>query len=134
MSGKLNCTVITPEKTFYDGEIDLSVIQTHDGERAFLHNHSSFVSKLGTGEIRLKGNGSADFLFVEGGIAEVKDNKVVILAERAFSVHDLDKAQIENRLKELALRKAELAKFSPEREEISAEQTVLKARLKTALR
>ena len=134
MGGKLNCTVITPEKTFYEGEIDISVIHTHDGERAFLHNHTSFVAKLGTGEIRLKGSGSTDFLFVEGGVAEVKDNKVVILAERAFAIHDLDKAQIENRLKELESKKAGLAKFSPEREEISAEQSALKARLKTALR
>ncbi|MCL2026666.1 MAG: ATP synthase F1 subunit epsilon [Leptospirales bacterium] len=134
MGGKINCTVITPEKTFYDGEVDSSVIQTHDGGRAFLHNHTSFVAKLGVGEIRLKVDGSPEFLFVEGGVAEVKDNKVVILAERAFFIQDLDKVQIENALKDLDSRKAELAKFSPEREEISAEQSALRARLKTALR
>ena len=134
MAGKINCTVITPEKTFYDGEVDSSVIQTYDGGRAFLHNHTSFVAKLGIGEVRLKVNGLPEYLFVEGGVAEVKDNKVVILAERAFFIQDLDKVQIENALKELDLRKAGLAKFSPEKEEISAEQSVLKARLKTALR
>jgi len=134
MGGKINCTVITPERTFYDGEVDSSVIQTYDGGRAFLHNHTSFVAKLGVGEVKLRVNDSLEFLFVEGGIAEVKNNKIVILAERAFSIQDLDKVQIENALKELDLRKAELAKFSPEKEEISAAQSALKARLKTALR
>ena len=134
MGGKINCTVITPEKIFYDGEVDSSTIHAHDGGRAFLHNHTSFVTKMGVGEVKLRLNDSSDFLFVEGGVAEVKDNKIVILAERAFAIQDLDKVWIENRLNELESRKAGLAKFSPEREEISEEQSVLKARLKTALK
>lgn len=134
MSGKINCTILTPEKILYDGDVDSGIIQAFDGKRGFLHNHAALVAELGIGEVRLKSGGADEFLLIEGGIAEIKANKLIILAENAFSKQDLDKSDIENRLKQLEERKSNLAKFSPDMPGIILEQTKLKARLKTASR
>lgn len=98
---KIHCSILTPERHIYDGEIEFAVVQAYDGERGFLINHAPLVSQLGVGEVRLSDSKKTDFFVIEGGVVEMRNNKLIILAETAQSKDDLDKKQLEVRLKEL---------------------------------
>lgn len=137
MSGKIDCSILTPERTLFESQVDSIVVQAYDGEMGFLHNHTPLIAELGIGEIRLNEGGAMKYMVIEGGIVEIKNNKLVILAENALlkeDLTDLDKTAVQNRIKELAAEKMSIKKSSEEKLEIMLEHAKLKARLKVALR
>ncbi|MCX8123475.1 MAG: ATP synthase F1 subunit epsilon [Spirochaetes bacterium] len=130
MAMKLNCSVLTPERQIYEGQVDFAVVQAYDGEMGFLYNHAPLISELGTGEIRLRSGDSTEYFYVDGGFVEIKNNYLIILAQEAISKQELKPEQIESKIKEIAaLPKPET--FA-ERLNIDIELKKLKARLKVA--
>jgi F-type H+-transporting ATPase subunit epsilon len=61
MNRKINCSILTPERTLYEGDVDMAVVQAHDGEMGFLGGHAPLISELGIGEIRLKNANSTEY-------------------------------------------------------------------------
>ncbi|PKL37821.1 MAG: ATP synthase F1 subunit epsilon [Spirochaetae bacterium HGW-Spirochaetae-1] len=134
MNRKINCSILTPEKTLYEGDIDFVVVQAYDGELGFLYGHAPLIAELGIGEVRLRDHNSTDYLVIEGGIVEIKDNRLIVLAEAAISKKELKKDELEKKMKELEEQKSQLGKFSEEQTLIKLEQDKVKARLRVALR
>ncbi len=134
MSRKLNCSILTPEKPLYEGEIDFAVVQAYNGEVGFLFNHAPLISQLGVGEVRLRTPQKTDYVYIENGIVEIKDNKLIIIAEHAKKKDQLDKNDLENQLKVLSTKLIELKPFSEERMMIQADIKILKEKLKVACR
>jgi F-type H+-transporting ATPase subunit epsilon len=133
MNKKINCSILTPERTLYEGDVDMVVVQAHDGEMGFMSGHSPLISELGIGEIRLKNANSTEYFVIEGGIVEVRNNKIIILAENALKKEELDREDLQKRMNAIVVRKGQASK-SKERFEIQMEQIKLKARLKIALK
>ncbi len=130
MAMKLNCSVLTPDRMIYEGQVDFAVVQASDGEMGFLFNHAPLISELGTGEIRLRTGDKADYFFVDGGFVEMKNNDLTILAENAEKREELQKDQLESKINQLtSLEKPETFE---ERIKIDLELKKLKARLKVA--
>jgi len=77
----MNLEIITPDKTIYKGEADLVQLPGIDGSFEILNNHAPLISALIKGKIKVKKSGSEEFYEVNGGVIEVLDNKVLILAE-----------------------------------------------------
>ncbi|MCP4131885.1 MAG: ATP synthase F1 subunit epsilon [bacterium] len=132
MKRTINCSILTPEKVVYEGDIEFAVVQAHDGEMGFLFNHSALISELGVGEIRLSNDVKTEYLVVEGGIVEFLDNKMIILAESAVKKDDLDSDEIQKQLNELGSTAVD--PFSKEGYMITLEKDKLQARLKVASR
>ena len=130
MERKINCSILTPERSVYEGDVDFVVVQAHDGELGFLFNHAPLIAELGVGEIRLRQKSDVEYLFVEGGLVELRDNKLIVLAENALKRSEIDSKEIESRMKEIEA--VDLEQFSEERFEMQAELKNLKARLKVA--
>jgi F-type H+-transporting ATPase subunit epsilon len=80
----LRVELVAPESVLYEGEADMVVCRTTDGEIAFLPGHVSFLGALGVGEVRvlLPGGGEEAFA-VDGGFVEVSDDKVTVLSDAA---------------------------------------------------
>jgi F-type H+-transporting ATPase subunit epsilon len=91
----LTCSVITPEKQVLQTTANSVVFPAHDGLVGILKDRAPLLCELGTGPLRVEGGGGTKELFVDGGFAQVLDNQVTILTERAIPVEDLsrDKAQ-----------------------------------------
>ncbi len=89
MSMKLQCTILTPDRILYEGDVHFAVVQAYDGEAGFLYNHAPLVSELGIGEVRLRTGELTEFFTVEGGFVEINDNKLVILAEDAYAMRSV---------------------------------------------
>lgn len=91
MAKTFQLEVITPEKLFYEGEVEMTIVRTLQGDEGFLANHSWTVSLLATGKLKIRENGAERFrsASVSGGFIDVKD-KVVIYADSAEWPEDID--------------------------------------------
>jgi F-type H+-transporting ATPase subunit epsilon len=85
----LRVELVAPESVLYEGEADMVVCRTTDGEIAFLPGHAAFLGALGVGEVRvlLPGGGTSgageEAFSVDGGFVEVADDKVTVLSDAA---------------------------------------------------
>ena len=66
-------------------------LPAHDGEIGFLRDRAPIVCKLDAGSLRINTAGELRVLYVEGGFAEMVDNRLTILTEVAQFVDDLDR-------------------------------------------
>ena len=73
--------IITPEKKVYKGEAELINLPGSDGSFGLLNDHAPLVSTLKAGEIKVVENGKEQVFAVKGGVVEVNNNKVIVLAE-----------------------------------------------------
>ena len=132
MVNKIDCTILTPERVLFEGEVGFAVVQAHNGEMGFLFNHSPLISELGIGEVRLRDEKSTNYFVVEGGAVEIRDNKLIILAENAIPKSELKVEEIEKKMKELSSK--EVKTYSEEYFTVQAETHKMKMRLKVANR
>jgi F-type H+-transporting ATPase subunit epsilon len=97
--------LVTPTRTLYSGHAEMIVCRSVDGEIAFLANHMPYIGALDAGLVRIVGPagdsgedaaGEADIrLAVQGGFVEVKDNRVIMLADVAELASEVDAAAAE---------------------------------------
>lgn len=73
--------IVTPDKKVFSGEIDSVQVPGSKGSFAVLKHHAPIISTLEKGKVKIKERGTDSFFEISGGIIEVKDNKVIILAE-----------------------------------------------------
>ena len=85
------CTVVTPEAEAFNATVSQAILPAHDGLLGILTDRSPLLVKLGTGPLRLDVPGSAkQFFFIDGGIAQMKDNKLTILTNEATPASEID--------------------------------------------
>ena len=82
----LKVSVISPEKTLFDGSVDSMVAPAFDGEVGILPGHAPMMTLLGKGTLRLGPDGSAGRFRVDGGFLQVVDDAVRVVTERADQV------------------------------------------------
>jgi F-type H+-transporting ATPase subunit epsilon len=74
--------IITPDSTLFSGEVQLVQLPGLDGLFEILNNHAPMIAALGKGRIKLqKSDGKDHFIEINGGVLEVMQNKVLVLAE-----------------------------------------------------
>jgi F-type H+-transporting ATPase subunit epsilon len=74
--------IISPDKKIYSGKINLVQVPGSKGSFEVLNNHAPIVSTLEKGTIRLvPEHEPEEFFEIEGGIIEVKKNKIIVLVE-----------------------------------------------------
>ncbi|MFQ3575779.1 MAG: ATP synthase F1 subunit epsilon [Cytophagales bacterium] len=76
--------IVTPDSKVFDGEVEAVQIPGINGSFEILKGHAPIVSAIDSGKLRVKQTGEQHKFFdVTGGIVEVVDNKVAVLAEIA---------------------------------------------------
>lgn len=87
-------SIVTAEKTIYDGDIEMLVAPAIDGEVGILTNHHPLVTKLGPGGMKItKADKTEEYLFISGGYLEVNNNKATILADALENADQIEKEQ-----------------------------------------
>lgn len=74
--------VITPVSLVVNERVDEVVAPGEVGEFGVLPGHVPFITILAEGELRYKKGSHEKKMIVEGGIAEVRDDKVTVLTDR----------------------------------------------------
>lgn len=72
--------LITPDKKIFEGEINYIKLPGSAGGFEVLDHHAALISSLGKGKVILRSSNNEDYT-IDGGVVEVKDNKVIVLAE-----------------------------------------------------
>lgn len=86
----MRVTVISPEKSVFDGRATAVVAPAHDGEVGILPRHAPFMTLLGEGRLTVRREGESDKVFrVRGGILQVLDDVVNVIAEHAKGGNDV---------------------------------------------
>jgi len=92
----LKFKIVTPEKVIYENEIFQVSIPTTSGEITILPHHIPLVSVLKAGELKIKDKDGEHNMAVSGGFIEVRgNNEIVILADHAERVADIDISKVE---------------------------------------
>jgi F-type H+-transporting ATPase subunit epsilon len=85
------CTLVTPERQAFDGPITQAIIPAHDGLIGILTDRAPLLVKLGVGPLRLDAAGGQKQLFlVDGGVAQMKDNRLTIVTGDATPASEID--------------------------------------------
>ncbi len=99
---KIAFELVAPERLLVSEAVDMVVVPGGDGDFGVLARHAPLISTLRPGVIRIyAGREVKDRIFVAGGFAEVTAERCTILAEEAMAVGDIDKAKLEQDIKDL---------------------------------
>lgn len=75
--------IITPEKQLYNGEANLVQLPGTDGLFEILNSHAPMIAALGKGRVKVQpAEGELVFFEINGGVIEVRDNKLLVLADK----------------------------------------------------
>ncbi|WP_236138443.1 ATP synthase F1 subunit epsilon [Mongoliitalea daihaiensis] len=80
----MQLTIITPDQKVFEGEVSEATFPGASGSFQVLKNHAPLVSALDKGNVSYTTKEGKLSLVVDGGVVEVKDNKIVLLAEKVI--------------------------------------------------
>ena len=85
--------IITAEREVFSGEVDTLVAPGLEGQLGILPNHAPLMTILQPGELMVRAGGEESYLALSGGYMEVLGNQVIILADAAEDVDEIDEAR-----------------------------------------
>ena len=106
--GRLYVKVITPARVVVEGDADTVTLPGPLGTLGILPGHAALLTTLRVGELAYRSGGRDHVLAVQDGFAEVADDVVTVLADRAElpSEIDVDAAKADRAAAEAALKTA----------------------------
>jgi len=101
---KLRLRIATPDKKKYDEDADMVIMRCITGDIGILPKHEACSAILDVGVLRILNDGEELRMAVFGGIAQVRDNVVNILANDAQWPEEIDLAHVEAERDRTSLR------------------------------
>ena len=99
--------LVSPEKLAYSGEVDQVDIPGVEGDFGVLAGHAPVVAAIRPGILTITVGGTHQKVIVLGGLAEMSDKGLTVLADVATSTADLDRAQFAETIAEMEAKIAE---------------------------
>ncbi len=93
--------LVSPEKLAFSGEVDQVDIPGTEGDFGVLAGHAPVIAGVRPGIITVRTGTESQKLIVHGGIAEVSDKGLTVLAEVATSLEELDRGQLAETIAEM---------------------------------
>jgi F-type H+-transporting ATPase subunit epsilon len=99
--------IVTPKRIVFKGEVTSFSAPGTDGGFQVLHSHAPMLASVKIGKVKIsEASGTESHYAISGGFVEVRDNKVILLAETAERTDEIDvervKAARDRALKRLA--------------------------------
>ena len=85
--------LVSPEKLAFSGEVDQVDVPGVEGDFGVLAGHAPVVAAIRPGILTVTVGGTHEKIIVLGGLAEVSDKGLTVLADVATSMADLDRSQ-----------------------------------------
>ena len=114
--------VVSPDRVFYENDIEMLEVKTTEGEIGILAGHIPMTSIIAPGVVRFMEEGETKEAAIHDGFIEILPDKVVILAESCEWPDEID------------LKRANEAKTRAERRLRGAEGEINEVRAELALR
>ena len=101
MAGTFHCTLVTPQEKLLDGPVRYASIPAHDGQVGIAPGRAPLLAQLGDGVLRLDfQEGGSRYFFIGGGFAQMKENRLALVADEAVPAEDLVMSRAEQELAE----------------------------------
>jgi F-type H+-transporting ATPase subunit epsilon len=87
---RLQLKVVSQHEQLFSGEVDIVLAPGVDGQLGILPNHAPLITQLAIGELRTR-VGDEEYAFaVHGGFMHVLPDEVIVLADLAERVDEID--------------------------------------------
>ncbi|COR02139.1 proton-translocating ATPase, F1 sector, epsilon-subunit [Streptococcus pneumoniae] len=115
---QLTVQIVTPDGLVYDHHASYVSVRTLDGEMGILPRHENMIAVLAVDEVKVKRIDDKDhvnWIAVNGGVIEIANDMITIVADSAERARDID------------ISRAERAKLRAERAKLRAERAIEEA-------
>ncbi|MEM6913579.1 MAG: ATP synthase F1 subunit epsilon [Pseudomonadota bacterium] len=83
-------SLVSPERELFSGDVDAVVVPGTEGVFEVRAAHAPLMATLSPGIIEVHSGGSVQKTYVRGGFADVSQNGLTVLAEKAVAEADLN--------------------------------------------
>ena len=108
--------LVSPEKLAFSGEVDQVDIPGAEGDFGVLAGHAPVVAAIRPGILTIITGGSKQKIIVLGGLAEVSEKGLTVLADVATSIDEVDRARFATTINEMQEKLSEKEGFELDRE------------------
>jgi F-type H+-transporting ATPase subunit epsilon len=99
--------LVSPEKLAFSGDVDQVDIPGVEGDFGVMAGHAPVVATIRPGVMTVTTGGMKQKIIVLGGLAEVSDKGLTVLADVATSVDDIDHAAFAAEIAEMEAKLSE---------------------------
>jgi F-type H+-transporting ATPase subunit epsilon len=99
--------LVSPEKLAFSGEVDQVDVPGVEGDFGVLAGHAPIVAAVRPGILTIISGGTHQKIIVLGGLAEMSEKGLTVLANVATSTEELDRAQFAETISEMEAKLAE---------------------------
>jgi F-type H+-transporting ATPase subunit epsilon len=99
--------LVSPEKLAFSGEVDQVDVPGIEGDFGILAGHAPVVAAIRPGILTVTTGGAHQKIIVLGGLAEMSEKGLTVLANVATSLDELDRAKFADSIAEMEARLSE---------------------------
>lgn len=108
----MHVSIVSPEEMVWEGDADMVVARSPEGEFAILRGHIPFLAALVPGIVKVVSGNSQEIFFVSGGVLEASgsmdDYHVIVLADDAEPAGEITLEEARRRLVEARGREEDI--------------------------
>ena len=96
---QLTVQIVTPDGLVYDHHASFVSVRTLDGEMGILPRHENMIAVLAVDEVKVKrvdNENHVNWIAVNGGVIEVANGVITIVADSAERARDIDVSRAEH--------------------------------------
>ena len=112
MESTISFDLVSPEKLIYNDNVGMIIVPGKEGDLGVLPGHSKLLSSLRPGRVMIydKSKNHIKSFFVSTGFVEINPGKCIVLAEEVEEMSTMDKAKIEQQIRDLENETLELVR------------------------
>ena len=99
--------LVSPEKLAFSGEVDQVDIPGAEGDFGVLAGHAPVIAAIRPGILTVFSGGKQEKIIVTGGVAEVSEKGLTVLADIARTLEELDRTRLADVIAEMEAKLAE---------------------------
>ena len=111
MASSMKVSIVTPEEAMWEGEAELVIARSPEGEFGIMRGHIPFLAALVPGLVIVVSGSERKQYIVPGGFLEASgpadDYHVIVLADGAEDAGDIDAAEAQRRIEEAQRKRSE---------------------------
>lgn len=88
----MKCNITTPSGELFQSECDFVLVHSPEGEFAMMEDHIPLIATVSQGYIKIRQQQAETFIALVGGVVEMKENNVTVIAQSASTASSKEQA------------------------------------------
>ncbi|WP_432406994.1 F0F1 ATP synthase subunit epsilon [Wukongibacter sp. M2B1] len=99
MASTFHLEIVTPDRKFYEDEVNMATVRTVEGDIGILRDHVPTVAPLSIGVIKIKKDGKIIKATCAGGFVSIDEDRATIITDAAEWPEEIDMERAEAAMK-----------------------------------